>query len=306
MSENYYSEINELGVVTPLRDLNAVPWSSYAVTGAYNFLPIKLSVLKGRLTTGWTWNSNAVSKDGITFTFTVDGDLVTGIDVDGTSTAQVDLPIYDETNGTAFYNTIKGKTLILSGMPTSVSDKLKLNFWCNDTGNKDDEGSGVSIDFPSSVPSAWNLKIRVYNGKTLSHIKVYPMVSYHGGASVPYAMTNEELAKQFILEKVDPVPADSNEITDNHVSFTKMGSIGIWNGYFTLANDVASGTMLFTLPNTFPDWLGIRYDFRPFQYASAFEDATAVGGFKWINHSLQCDGAVKAGTYGINLVSFLH
>ena len=63
-------------------------WSANARTGVHQLLPLNISTLKSLNTTG-TWSGNAYTKDGVTFTCTVDSNgNVTEIATSGTSSAE--------------------------------------------------------------------------------------------------------------------------------------------------------------------------------------------------------------------------
>lgn len=176
--------------------------SEQRVLGAKNLLAIPSSV-------------GTTTINGVTFTVTRDsGGQITEIDVNGTATANAILHL-----DTAFVVT---QSLILSGCPAggSTGGNNYLLVGYDGINYKVDDGSGVNLS-----ANTYDIYIIVYNGKTLSHKKFYPMLrlaSDPDDTYVPYAKTNKELTDD--VKNVKSIP---QEIIRTGVTASAGGTVRI-------------------------------------------------------------------------------
>lgn len=173
MPDNYYSEFNENGVVTPLRDLGAFPRSEQALLGAKNFCPF----VEGRTDAG--------------VTFTVDDNGVVSC-ADSAS----------GNNATAGVHVVlKAGTYILNGCPSGgASNKYKLNVYLSAspyTSLADDFGSGGT--FTLANDTRVRVQVVIFNGQDATGLVFKPMIRLATDIDPtysPYAMTNRELTEE--------------------------------------------------------------------------------------------------------------
>ena len=159
-----------------------VDWSSYAMTGVHNILPVHISTLK-TLNVDGTWSGNAYTINGITYTIsTTDDGYVTKIDANNTASANADLRL-----GTYSYK----KDTILNGCPQGSDSGNKFFIMFSGTSYQ-----AIGSDVPITTDGSALLYIRVTNGTSVNHIEFYPMIrlaSDTNTAFTPYVMTNKEL-----------------------------------------------------------------------------------------------------------------
>lgn len=152
--------------IEAIQDLHGYdkPW----VGGAgKNLLPMTVEGIKAA-NSGYTWSGNSCTVSGITFTILTDSNgNVTGINVDGTSTAQITFFITKTVQYTS------GTSYILDGCPSGGSLSSYL-FYIVDNGEQYDTGSGVS--FISSGSANRLVLIMVRSGITINNKVYYPMI----------------------------------------------------------------------------------------------------------------------------------
>ena len=187
-----------LGVDIPALNKTFVDWSSYAETGAKNFLQNK-----------------GVSKEsgGTTYTINSDG----SISLSGTPTGNSGLDLNSYTGAQL---KAMGKFLTLSG---GISQKayliLRLADWSMVIQSRTDE---QTVDTSTLTDgTTYYISAAVETGADISGKKFYPMLRLASNPDptfVPFAMTNEELTKN--IAPIMPVVLGNN---DNLNDITKMG-----------------------------------------------------------------------------------
>ena len=164
----------------------AIQWDSAKTSVKKNLLPLSLDDIKA-LNTHGTWNGNAYTYSGVTFTILTDSDNnVIGIDVDGT--AQVDdfvgfrLPDFTSANGVSY---------TINGCPSGGSNNTYSISWYN---HGRDTGSGATS---TGTDDTRRVVIEIKNGVVMNHSKFYPMIrlaSIADNTFAPYILDNVELA----------------------------------------------------------------------------------------------------------------
>ena len=170
--------------IDAVQDLHGydAPW----VGGAgKNILPLEVDIIKSQNTDG-TWNGNAYSLNGVTFTILVDSDgNVIGINVNGTAS---DATIFVVNN--SFRDKLAENTeYMLSGSPTNPDvTKWKLRLYMS--ADWIDAGNGRTFEF---IPLAADCKVEivVYSGTAMSNVLFKPMICLSSASNplvfVPYA-----------------------------------------------------------------------------------------------------------------------
>ena len=201
MSENYYSEFNEHGVVTPIKDLAAFPRSEQAVIGAKNLFN----------------TSNAIGTISANITETRNAD--TSITLNGTTAAEYIFPKEEGSRGKGYYDLKEGESYKFSvGV---VNNDIKLQVYYKATSGSswakltEDVTAGQDLEFtiPNSYYDIW-IRLDVLSGKTLNNVTVYPMIrlaSDPDSTYAPFAMTNKQLT--------DAVNKNIIEMTGNAATF---------------------------------------------------------------------------------------
>lgn len=167
--------------------------------GAVNVIPFSLSEVKRKNTSG-TWNNNAYTLNGITFTVNDDGSLV----VDGTASARTTINIFEAVadewleKGLTYiartYNAIFEDTtqdcfvqLFRSGSPWPVINKFDNTEFVVDN-------SYFDTSYTLSV------QVVVNSGKTLTNQTIKPLIARasYNGVYAPYAKTNRQLTEDSV------------------------------------------------------------------------------------------------------------
>jgi len=166
--------------IEPVQDLHGYenPWPA---GGGKNKLPMTLEAIKA-LNTGGTWNGNAFTRNGMTFTVQIDGGgNAIGVSVSGTASAQTDFFL---------------------GTPIDTTSAMTLN-GCPSTGS----GSTYRIVAPTpdgtivaynandvSAPNGvnGNVLIRVNNGVSVSNVVFKPMIRLSTETDATFAPYSNE------------------------------------------------------------------------------------------------------------------
>lgn len=177
MPDNYYSEVNENGVVTPFRDLAAyngviantklikdtVGWSGKNLNG------ITLEEVKAANNTG-TWSGNVYTINSVPFTFNTQNGYVSSISC-GNATASATITI--------FVSKILNisKALKLNGCPSdggaSTYKLLAVNTGGSSLGLDEDYGGGANLGV---VTGDFRIQLRVYSGQNPNGKVFKPMI----------------------------------------------------------------------------------------------------------------------------------
>lgn len=203
MSDNYYSEVNENGVVTPLRDLAAFPRSEQAVLGAKNWLI-----------------NEAVTTEHNGVTFTVNADKT--ITMNGTATGG-DAYLRITASLTSLLRS--GISYILSGCTGGSASTYML--YSGNAGQWDAPNGDAVKTYDGSFNSIY---LVVKNGVTVENVIVYPMIrlaSNPNNTFVPFAGSNEYLTNN----KVDKLALKINNVDLDDV---------IKSGYYFLNGNITN------------------------------------------------------------------
>lgn len=127
-----------------------------------NLLPMTVAGIKATNTSG-TWVDNAYTYNGVTFTILLDeSGNVTGINVNGTATANTDLYIVAGFGAGL-------PACVLSGCPTGGGSTTYRLIWDS---NAADSGTSETV----ATPTSGNVRIRVTNGVSVTNKVFYPMI----------------------------------------------------------------------------------------------------------------------------------
>jgi hypothetical protein len=201
-----------------------------AYNGAKNLLPMTLEGIKALNTVG-TWNGNAYTYRGVTFTVNTDNlGNFKGIDVIG-----------EASSTTIFFCShiplILNNNYILNGCPKggNIDTKYKLQ-WYTDNYSVDvvDTGSGVLLsNYPTDIINS-RIRIVVYPNNVISSpITFYPMIrlaSDTDSTFQPYAKTNLELTDD--VRDIDyrlEGNACTNLFNINTITVGLINDDGTWN-----------------------------------------------------------------------------
>lgn len=148
--------------IDPAQDLHGYdyPWPA---GGGKNLIPLTVTDIKAVNTSG-TWNGNSWSKDGVTFTIMTDNTgNVTGINVNGTASAEV-----------FFLLSVASKTLYSESCIASLESSISPCFFADSYSGKfnfSSEARNVTGGASKIEPS-----IRVLNNASVSNVLVKPMI----------------------------------------------------------------------------------------------------------------------------------
>jgi len=159
--------VNPVITFEPIQDLHGQS-KPYPAGGGKNLAPLEISAIKGQNIAG-TWNGNVYTINGGTFTIQTDSaGNVTGILANGNFTSQA--TFYITQNVEAYFNTVAGKSIILSGCPSGgSSNSYVLGLWVNGGGSVSDIGNGASYTYPSTYASN-NIAITCFAGQTTNKL----------------------------------------------------------------------------------------------------------------------------------------
>ena len=182
MPDNYYSELNENGVVTPLRDLAAFPRSEQAVLGAKNLLK-------------YPYHNTTKTDKGITFTDNGNGSItLSGIN-DGTGISNFNF-CTENTVGMRDYLLSLGEVILSGGLSNDIF--LSANYY-DGTHFAYDKGNGATFTF-TNENSGFQICINVVENTDLTTpVTLYPMLrlaSDPNSTYAPPAMTNLQLTNK--------------------------------------------------------------------------------------------------------------
>ena len=198
MANEFRKVTDQNGTNHPVCDDTRVDWSSYAVTGVHNILPIP---------------SNVVSS-GI---FTVNRDSngnVTSISVNGTPTADQDFNIGSASNPLPISLISNGD--ILSKGNELPDTELMQQIWYYDNtktylGYQNESTTGCSVNkIVINIPNgaAYFVVNNKARANKVLNVSLYPMIRLASDTNedyVPYAMTNRELMESLdlgVLQKI--------------------------------------------------------------------------------------------------------
>lgn len=206
MPDNYYSEVNENGVVTPLRDLAAFPRSEQAVLGAKQLLTPNLSgYIPGVLT---VTNDNGVLTINGTQAYLDNITLKTRV-LDGNNYQYLPKGSYtfDCKGSSGSYRVYVGTTY--NGSYSELGTGSSATFTIDDNTNSDYKLSDGSV-----LVGLWvAIPANTYNDE-----KLYPLLTIAGDIDrtfVPYTMTNKELTEKLSID------ADETQITSDNMTIEK-------------------------------------------------------------------------------------
>lgn len=167
-----------------------VDWESNGKLGAKNLLPYNLQTLRNH-NVGGTWNGNACTLNGVTFT--VNDDL--SIKVNGTANERTFFNLYGYGSySSEIANELKGKIMSCTN---ATSDCSLMTDASNDgtTWASDIRCSGEDIVLPD-YPYYGSIWINVNDSATISNLTVYPMIRLATDSDStyqPYSMTNKQI-----------------------------------------------------------------------------------------------------------------
>ena len=141
----------------------------YPAGGGKNKLPLILSDIKARNTSG-TWSGNVYTINNVTFTvLTDDGENITGIKVNGTASANISFLYGNQL-------TLGSDGYILTGCPSGGSTNTYMQGW-NVSGYPAyvDTGSGYTVS-SNLYGVARYVGISIINGTAISNLTFYPMI----------------------------------------------------------------------------------------------------------------------------------
>jgi len=164
--------------------------------GVKNLLPLTLENLKA-LNTAGSWSGNAYTLNGVTFTANTDSlGSVTGITVNGTSTATT---IFRFTP--RFGNFMSNTKYYISGAPTNTNAAYYQIYDLNTS-------SGISNILTEDYELTYTnertmqgLVLRVNSGVSITNQVIYPMIRLATDPNPtyrPYAMSNQELTQRLL------------------------------------------------------------------------------------------------------------
>ena len=217
MPDNYYSEFNENGVVTPFRDLAAFPRSEQAVLGAKNLLP------------------NNATSTGI-FTVNSDGSVT----VNGTPSSAVSLTLVDnlKLKPNIPYKVSKGLT--------GTNPQLIVNAYNNGAYVKNLVTVLGTDDlmFTPDYDGYTDIRVVIYvdANAEITNKLVKPMIrlaSDTDSTYAPFAMTNKELTEAVTLKDVTSDITRNTEQTAYSISSLFVYKIG---RLVTVIGDISSLT----------------------------------------------------------------
>ena len=226
-----------------IASLNEALTNQINKNGAKNLLPLTVDNLKKFNTTG-TWNGNIYSGAGLTYEVLTDADgNVTGVKVNGTSTATSLLYILIYTSGfdiTVFNGMIingsTGSTSPVGDYGIRISDVVANSVYSYD-------GDGHIHDLTNT--GKCEIAIRIASGRTLSNKMFYPMIRLDSDSDPtyqPYAMTNRELTDNKIdASQIAPIENGATASTSY-----AQGAYFIHNGKFCKAKTSISSGATFT------------------------------------------------------------
>lgn len=211
-----------------------IRWNEAKTSVKKNQLFYDLASLK-LINTSGTWNDNAYTIHGITFTVNTDGSIT----ANNTATAEgANFIIYSNNNESCPYN-----GYILSGCPNGGSGSTyDLRVSDVTTGSNQDYGSEVTISL--SDTGKWNTSILIRAYQEVSNLTFYPMIrlaSIEDNTYVPYIPDNVELnekipikieGKTYTAENVTAlVKAVMDELTASG-DFSNRSFLGgvVWSG----------------------------------------------------------------------------
>lgn len=227
MSDNYYSELNENGVVTPFRDLAAFPRSEQAVLGASNLVDFK--------------NTTAISPSEVTITsdgFTVGG---TGSYISSKT------PLQNLEVGKTYYASVKIDAITSTDARFAVrasNNSIKKSVTPTEVGKYSFDFTYASGDYLSILASMGTSETCSI---TISELQLAL------SADTPYASfskTNEQLTDELSFTVSEATSANENVTVESSLnSVVKYGKLISFTVRFTLANATStSDTYLINLP----------------------------------------------------------
>ena len=201
MANEFRKVTDQNGVDHPVADDNRVDWSSYAKTGAVNFMHIPSDIV-------------TISPVGTGVTYTVNRNSageVTSIKKTGNASSE------------AYFNIFTNKSLVtdkeykFTCSPSGGGNNKYITYISDGSNTYQDTGDGVLIPAGS-----YNVYIRVFAGYN-SDIDFLPMLALpeYKGPFVPYVMTNQQLTEK----KVDKGRTLSSSDNLNDIKGTGIYSI---------------------------------------------------------------------------------
>mgnify|MGYP006958163983 CR=1 FL=1 len=181
---NEIYEINDHGVVKPIQDRNAVPWSSYAKTGVHN--------LNG------TIYETASNRNGVDWTANADGSAK----ANGTATGGDSANASDSSFG--FIAPFTGMVKLLGGVDTQFY--LLPYDWTDSARPYTDstkttrvttvQYGNTPLSFYMEKGHKYSIIARISTGKTVNNVTIYPLLTVLEDPNTEFtspAMTNQQL-----------------------------------------------------------------------------------------------------------------
>ena len=241
MANEFRKVTDQNGVDHPVCDDTRVDWSSYARTGVHQLIPLTLDNLKAWNTNG-TWNNNAYTVDGTTYTVNVDskGDVLSII-TSGTASG---------TNSLVMYVNLPSGTYEANGNPDNgaletYSIQVKKDSPSGQLLQQITDANDRKLTFSEMTKVC--LYIRIQSGYGTSKT-FYPMVRLDSDTNrtyAPYAMTNRELTEKAATKTVNDSLAYSGITSSNYLKLVHNGYVGMVQLDFTVGNtDIAAWTAI--------------------------------------------------------------
>ena len=138
-----------------------------------NLLPLTVDGIKA-LNTNGTWNGNAYTFYGVTFTIQTDNNgNVVSISANGTT----DSSIWASALSLPYLYIINGESYIITGCPSGGSARTYVLYTTNDgSNNVMDHGDGRS--YSATFTGQAYVRIAIYKGATVNNIVFKPMIRY--------------------------------------------------------------------------------------------------------------------------------
>lgn len=217
-----------------------------AELGAHNFFPLLLSDVKRWNTTG-TWSGNAYTANGVTYTFTCDGDFITDITLSGSASAITSLKFLG--SGIDYYPYLfKKGNYRFSGCP-SLNNAVQLLFALRSPSGTQYADNGEGVDVTLSSDTYCNAYLYIANGTNVSGNHLKPLLKLASDPSTkftPYAKTNRELTDGK-AEKSDLASISITGTTNNTGATIAIGTYFYLNGQIVKAKTDISNNATLTL-----------------------------------------------------------
>ena len=240
-----------LAYIEPQQDLHGydAPWAGGA---GKNKLPMTLANMK-TINTDGTWNGNAYTLNGVTFTVIVDSDgNVVGVTTSGTASADSDCYIY-------YGLLLPAERYTLNGCPSGGSATTYRIFATNIGG---DTGSGVSATLDGVKITT--VRINIKSGTSANNLTFKPMICLESVSDETFAPYSNEcpISGWTGLQGYnDPAYGGlilwSEKVKDGN--FPDATNWRAYGGTLSTADNVATVTLTGTVAN-----LGTRIDTEPY------------------------------------------